>query len=271
MPDVQRALHHIDEFQQRHRPLAFVYGVIKKFGDDNGGSLGALLTFYGFLSLFPLLLVLVTFYGGLGVGNSAQDAMNRVWAVPISVRPGFLPRLVRSLAFIGILTLAIAVTTFLNRLGTGNQDMRSYVRVFAFIFGFFFNIFLFALSFRVLTARKVSWRQLLPGAVIAAIGWEVLQAIATLFISHSLQGMSQTYGLFAVVIGLLLWIFLQARVVLYAAEVNIVYVERLWPRSLVQPPLTDADRRAFELYARTQERRRDSRATLHFQDLDETA
>jgi YihY family inner membrane protein len=323
MPDVQRALHRIDEFQQRHRPLAFVYGVIKKFGDDNGGSLGALLTFYGFLSLFPLLLVLVTvlgyvlhdnptlqqdilnsavadlpiigdqirnnvtsvkgngiglvvgllvtFYGGLGVANSAQDAMNRVWAVPISVRPGFLPRLVRSLALIGILALAIAVTTFLNRLGTGNQDMRSYVRVFAFVIGFFFNIFLFALSFRVLTARKITWRQVLPGAVIAAIGWEVLQAIATLFISHSLQGMSQTYGLFAVVIGLLLWIFLQARVVLYAAEVNIVYVERLWPRSLVQPPLTDADRRAFELYARTQERRRESRATLHFQDLDETA
>ena len=35
--------------------------------------------------------------------------------------------------------------------------------------------------------------------------------------------------------------------------------------------LSDADRRAFELYARTQERRRDSRATVHFQDLDETA
>src|SRR6185503_2694467 len=118
--------------------------------------------------------LLVAFYGGLGVANSAQDAMNRVWAVPISVRPGFLPRLVRSVALIGILTLAIAVTTILNRLGTGNQDMRSYVRVFAFFCGFFFNIFLFALSFRFLTARKITWRQVLPGAVIAAIGWEVL-------------------------------------------------------------------------------------------------
>src|SRR5215471_448209 len=318
MPDVQRALHRIDEFQQRHRPLAFVYGVIKKFGDDNGGSLGALLTFYGFLSLFPLLLVLVTvlgyvlhdnpslqrdivnsavadlpiigdqirksvtsvrgngiglfvgilvtFYGGLGVANSAQDAMNRVWAVPISVRPGFIPRLVRSVALIGILTLAILGTTVLSRAGAGNANMSLGVRCVAWLGGLAFNVFLFALSFRVLTARKLTWNDVMPGAIIAGVGWEILQSIATLFISHSLKGMSQTYGLFAVVIGLLLWIFLQARVVLYAAEVNIVRVERLWPRSLVQPPLTDADRRAFALYARTQERRRDSRATLHFDD-----
>ena len=45
--------------------------------------------------------------------------------------------------------------------------------------------------------------------------------------------MSQTYGLFAIVLGALGWIFLQARVVVYAAEVNVVRREGLWPRSLV--------------------------------------
>jgi YihY family inner membrane protein len=215
--------------------------------------------------------ILVTFYGGLGVANSAQDAMNRVWAVPISMRPGFFPRLVRSVAFIGILTLAILGTTVLSRAGAGNANMSFGVRAIAWIGGLAFTIFLFALSFRLLTARKVTWAEVFPGAVIAGVGWEILQSIATLFIAHSLQGMSQTYGLFAVVIGLLLWIFLQARVVLYAAEVNVVRVERLWPRSLVQPPLTDADRRAFELYARTQERRRESRASLHFDDTSEAS
>jgi uncharacterized BrkB/YihY/UPF0761 family membrane protein len=60
MPDVDRVLRSLDRFQQRHRPLAFIFGVIKKFGDDQGGNLAALMTYYGFLSLFPLLLVLVT-------------------------------------------------------------------------------------------------------------------------------------------------------------------------------------------------------------------
>ena len=50
----------VDEFQQRHRFLAFPVAVIKKFGDDQGGNLSALIAYYGFLSLFPLLLVLFT-------------------------------------------------------------------------------------------------------------------------------------------------------------------------------------------------------------------
>jgi len=56
----------VDEAQQRVHLLAFVFGVIKKFGDDRGASLCALLAFYGFLSLFPLLLLLVTVLGFFG-------------------------------------------------------------------------------------------------------------------------------------------------------------------------------------------------------------
>jgi uncharacterized BrkB/YihY/UPF0761 family membrane protein len=37
--------------------------VIKKYGDDRSGSLSALITFYGFLAVFPLLLLLVTIVG----------------------------------------------------------------------------------------------------------------------------------------------------------------------------------------------------------------
>jgi YihY family inner membrane protein len=50
----------LDRFQQRHLPTAFVYGVIKKYGDDRGGLLAALVAYYGFLSLFPLLVILFT-------------------------------------------------------------------------------------------------------------------------------------------------------------------------------------------------------------------
>jgi hypothetical protein len=45
------------------------------------------------------------------------------------------------------------------------------------------------------------------------------------------------YGVFAIVLGLLFWLYLGARLTLYAAEVNVVAARQLWPRSLLQPPL----------------------------------
>ena len=63
MNPVERVIRRVDATQQRHTPLAFVYGVIKKFGDDNGGVLVSNLAYSAFVSLFPLLLVLVTILG----------------------------------------------------------------------------------------------------------------------------------------------------------------------------------------------------------------
>jgi uncharacterized BrkB/YihY/UPF0761 family membrane protein len=57
------------------------------------------------------------------------------------------------------------------------------------------------------------------------------------------------------VIGLLAWIYLGGQITLFAAEVNVVRKRRLWPRAIVQPPLTDADKRALKSYAEQEERR----------------
>ena len=53
-------LRKLDAFQQAHRPVAFLYAVVKKYSDDRGGQLAALIAYYGLVSLFPLLLVLFT-------------------------------------------------------------------------------------------------------------------------------------------------------------------------------------------------------------------
>jgi YihY family inner membrane protein len=58
--DLLRPARAFDRVQQRHRWLAIPMAVIKKFGDDQGGSLAALVAYYAFFSLFPLLLVFVT-------------------------------------------------------------------------------------------------------------------------------------------------------------------------------------------------------------------
>jgi YihY family inner membrane protein len=57
---IERSTRALEAAQRRHRPTAFAVGVIRKYSDDRGGQLAALVTFYGFLAVFPLLLLFVT-------------------------------------------------------------------------------------------------------------------------------------------------------------------------------------------------------------------
>ena len=100
------------------------------------------------------------------------------------------------------------------------------------------------LVFRVLTPKGVPARKLVPGAVAAGVAWTVLQALGTYLVHHFLTSDS-VYGVFATVLGLLAWIYLDVEITVYAAEINVVLARRLWPRSIVQPPLTEADRAAW--------------------------
>jgi inner membrane protein YhjD len=72
----------VDRWQQRHRPVAFVVAVIKKYGDDRGSQLAALITYYGFLAMFPLLLVFVTVLGYIAHDNPGvrHDLLNTALA-----------------------------------------------------------------------------------------------------------------------------------------------------------------------------------------------
>src|SRR5262249_47717504 len=69
MHPAERLVRWVDAFQQRHRLPGFVFGVVKKFGDDRAGSLAALLAYYGFLAVFPLLLLAVTVLGFVAQHN----------------------------------------------------------------------------------------------------------------------------------------------------------------------------------------------------------
>src|SRR5947209_16216715 len=65
-----------DDAQQRSRWLALPLAVVKKFGDDGAGSLAALVAYYGFFALFPLLLLFTTVLGFVLQGNpSAQKSI----------------------------------------------------------------------------------------------------------------------------------------------------------------------------------------------------
>src|SRR5882724_7386475 len=69
MANIERLVRRLDARQQRTPALAFPFAVVKKFGDDRAGGLAALMAYYGFLALFPLLLLLVTLLGFALRGN----------------------------------------------------------------------------------------------------------------------------------------------------------------------------------------------------------
>jgi YihY family inner membrane protein len=301
---IERLLRAIDQFQQRHVVLAFPVGVVKKFGDDEGGKHAALLAYYGFLSLFPLLLVFVTLlgyalandealqqrvidtlvsqfpvagsqirdsirtiqgsgvglvvgivgtlWGGLGITNSAQDAMNAVWAIPRRDRPNFWWRLARGLGVLVLLAGGIFAATALAGVGALTGGILS--GLLPIVGAALVNLLLLTVIFQLLVASRQPWRYLLPGAVVGAVGWSILQALGAYIVGRQLEHTNLVYGVFAIVIVLLSWLYLSAQLVLYAAEVNVVLARRFWPRSLLQPPLTGPDRRVLTALATTEER-----------------
>lgn len=62
-----------DSYQQQHRWLSFPFAVFRKFSDDQAGSLAALIAYYAFFSIFPLLLALTTILGYVLAGNPALE------------------------------------------------------------------------------------------------------------------------------------------------------------------------------------------------------
>ena len=304
--------------QQRHKVPAFVVGLIKKYGDDNGGVLVASLAHSGFVSLFPLLLVLVTLlglvasnnpavrhqvlqavahqvpiignqltgnvqqlrrssiiglivglvvltWGATGLAQAGLFTMEQVWNLPGPARPGYFQRLGRAVVFLAVLGLGVVLTTVLTGLGfyghgPGVLDAAGVILVAAVNIGMFF------LSFRVLTPKGVPTRRLVPGAAAGGLAWTVLQALGAYVVGH-LRETDAVYGAFATVLVLLGWISLSVEITVYAAELNVVLARRLWPRSIVQPPLTEADRAVLAVQALQNQRRDDQRIHVSYDDL----
>jgi YihY family inner membrane protein len=198
--------------------------------------------------------VIGTLYGSQGVVQSAQNAMNSVWNIPYIKRPNFYKQRLRGLALIGLLGTATLLSAVLGIFAAAVAHGRG-ATLLAFVGSSVVMFGVFLAAFRVLTAEPLGWRDVLLGAVFATLFWQGLQLIGGWYVGRVLRNASVTYGFFATVIALLSWVLLGVQTTLYAAEINVVYRYRLWPRSMVQPPLTDADRATYTRLARMEVRR----------------
>jgi uncharacterized BrkB/YihY/UPF0761 family membrane protein len=317
MNPVERAIRRVDAAQQRHRVSAFVFGVIKKYGDDNAGVLASNLAHSAFVTVFPMLMILVTAlvtvasgapslrhavlaavakqfplvgntlignihalrrsslitfvvglllvtWGATGLAQAGLFTMGQAWNLPGPARPGYVPRLGRAALFLAVLGAGVVGGTFLTGLVTYGHT-RVIAVVLAQVLAALFNVGLYLASFRILTPKGVSTRSLVPGAVAGGLAWTALQAAAVLVV-HDYLHTASVYGIFATVLVLYAWIYLGVQITVYAAEVNVVLTRHLWPRTIVQPPLAEADRASMALQALQNQRREEQTVEVSFTD-----
>ncbi|MEP9384425.1 YihY/virulence factor BrkB family protein [Nocardioides sp. KR10-350] len=298
----------VDRAQRRVPAVAFPLGVIYKFFDDQGNYLAAIVTYYAFVAIFPLLLLassilgfflqnnphlqdellnsalsqfpiigeqlgqkkltgstgavivgsLTALYGAMGLGQAIQNTVNTAWSVPRNSRPNpFLLRL-RSLVLLataGMAVLSVSVVSTLfgqtEAFGTrADQVTRWLVTIgtVAIVTG------MLTVLFRLATTRDHPLKTALPGAFTFAVLWQTLQFFGALYVNNVLKVTNGMNGTFALVLGLMGFLYIASVMGVLSIEVNVVIARHLWPRALLTPftdrvDLTEADRRAYAGYA----------------------
>ncbi|HEX6149019.1 YihY/virulence factor BrkB family protein [Nocardioides sp.] len=318
----------VDGFQRRHRVVGVPIAVVYKFVDDQGNLLAAMLTYYAFVAIFPLLLLastifgfvlqdrpdlqadaldsalaqfpiigdqlgrpegltgsvtavvvgtLAAVYGALGLGQAIQNVMNTAWAVPRNSRPNpFLMRL-RSLLLLVFSGLAVLGVSIFSALGSTTEVFgpaaNAAIRWLIVALTVLIVTAVLTLLFRLAAARSHSPKRGLPGALLTAVGWMALQFAGAVYATEVLanaSGVNQTFGL---VLGLIGLIFIAALIAVLGIELNVVLARRLWPRALLTPftdavDLTEADRRAYALYAQAQRHKGFESVSVRFEGRD---
>lgn len=311
---VQSLLVVVDRWQRKSGPFGLVYGVIRKSGDDRVNQLVVTLGWYGFVAIYPLLLVVVTVFGFIGAANlghgvvstlhqfpvvgsqfnpergssslhgsvlglvvgiiglvygaqgvtqTAQQAMAQVWNVPELELPGFAPRLARSL--VGLVTIggAFVINAGVASLAA-DKGLGWGIRLLILVVLLLINMVLYVAAFRALTPGSIGTRELLPGAAVGSIGFSLLITVGANLVQHQIRHSSATYGQFGVVIGLVGFLFLLAKISLYGAELNPVLARHLWPRALVSTDPTQADDQVLRDITHQNLRRTDQRIGVGF-------
>jgi membrane protein len=319
------SLARLDRYQRRRSWLGFPLAVVDKFIEDRGPLLAGMITYYGFLSLFPLLLVLSTtlrlvlhdhpeaadallgtalarfpvvgaevtaavhplegsavvlgvgvvlaLYGGLGFTTTVGHAFDQLWAVPVHQRPHPFVARGRGMLLLVLLGVGVGVTAALSALVVVPDAARvaPLPAPVAALAALAVNTALFLVAFRAFTVRPLTFGQVAPGAVVAALAWQLLELGVLRYAGEELTGADPLYGVFGLVLALLGWIYLEALVVMFAVEINVVLADRLWPRALLAvtalvgpDDLTEADRRTLAAYARVQSYKKYERIDVTF-------
>ncbi|WP_139980056.1 YihY/virulence factor BrkB family protein [Nocardioides litoris] len=216
-------------------------------------------------------------YGALGLGQAIQNLMATAWAIPRNSRPNPILLRVKSLLllmFAGLSVIAVSVISALGSntevFGTGiNTTIRLVIQATTvLVVGLVLTVLM-----RFASARSHRITRAAPGAFTVALLWQLLQYIGTLYVTNVITGAQSVNQTFAFVLGLIGLIYIAAVMAIIGVEVNVVLARRLWPRALLTPftdavDLTEADRRAYAMYAQMQRHKGFETVTVRFDGRD---
>ena len=175
--------------------------------------------------------VLLSLWSGSNVTSSMSSALEQVWEIPRIERASFFQKKIRGvflLVILGLMFVLGAAASGVVGAGLGDGVLTQIAGV---VVSIALNIGLFMAAFHFLSREPQHWRVLLPGAILAAGFWTVLQLLGGLYIEHIAKS-NTTYGTFALVLGILTWLHLGTQITLYCAEFDTVLTGKRWPRSL---------------------------------------
>lgn len=181
------------------------------------------------VSLVVSLLILI--YGCTSLATSGRYVMEEVWDADKSLKLNFIHRFIMAIKFLIVLGIGLAITTALSGYSAyGRHNV--YIGLSAELLAIAANVVIYYAAFKVLTPKIIKGEDLIPGAVFGGIAWSILQAFGSYIVAHYLRNDNATYGAFGAVLGLVAWLYLGAELTVFAAEVNTVIKQKLWPVSL---------------------------------------
>jgi YihY family inner membrane protein len=181
-------------------------------------------------------------YGSMRLSRSAQVMMAVVWDIDRDELPNFWRWLPRAAGFLVVLGVGFLAGGALVGLGAFGR-FGSFSAWIGLVLSLVVNVLMYWGAFVVLVRIPRKERAVWPGAVIGGVGWTVLQFAGAQLVNHQLRHLSNLYGTFATILGLIWWIALGSMITVFAAEANVVLTRRLWPRSIrrTRTPRPDPD------------------------------
>ena len=224
--------------------------------------------------------ILAATYGAIGLGQAAQNAVNVAWAIPRNSRLNPIHSRVRSLAGVVLAGLALALVVLISSVSSHaeafNADLGGGVHWLVVTATVAVSAGVLALMMRLSTPQKEAFREVLPGAVLIAVLWQLLQMLGGVYVSSVIKDASAMNAIFAVVLGLVALLYIASVMAILGLETNAVLAKRLYPRALLTPftdsvRLTDADRRVYREYAQAQRHKGFEQVHVTFDEETETS
>lgn len=218
---------------------------------------------------------LAALFGIVGLGQAAHNAVNVVWAIPRNSRLNpFISRL-RSLVWMVAAGLSLVLVAVLVSVGSNLQvfgtNLGDELRWLAVLAATAINAGVLALMMKLSTPRRDRLRDVLPGAALIAVLWQLLQVLGGVYVSRVLTGANEMNAVFALVLGLMALVYVATVIAMVGLEVNVVLAKQLYPRALLTPftdnvRLTEADERVYREYAQAQRHKGFERVEVTFDD-----